>query len=182
MFNALLNVYQQTRNHPENANILKAWKSLLDTYHSEMDLILSADDDDLNTTLRYIDAGVTLIRVNLLSGNGSSLAERLETKLKNFSFERIAWGVRIYVMLHLISQLKITFSLTSNLQLIKRKLAKIRIKLVKCIDILLIILSNDTSWDLVSPIVGWILDLWFRLKHMRYVWFVVQSNVWPTRK
>lgn len=132
MFNALLNVYYQTRNHPENAKVLKTWKSLLDTYHSEMDLILSADDDDLNTTLRYIDAGVTLIRVNLLSGNGSSLAERVETKLKNVSFKRTAWVVRIYVMLYLISHLKITFTLTSNLQFIKRQLAKNRIKLVKC--------------------------------------------------
>ena len=114
MFNVLLNVYQQTRNHPENANILKAWKSLLDTYHSEMDLILSADDDDLNTTLRYIDAGVTLIRVNLLSGNGSSLAERLETKLKNFSFERIAWGVRIYVASHITTKDYFLFNIKSS--------------------------------------------------------------------
>eukprot|EP00105_Crassostrea_gigas_P026064 XP_011446858.1 PREDICTED: neutral and basic amino acid transport protein rBAT [Crassostrea gigas] len=86
-----------------NAKLLKAWKSVLESYNTkpgrEKALIVTAKDD-LNTTMDYFDAGVTIVRVTPLSESGASLtesntslAERMETKLKNANsnFKRIGW-------------------------------------------------------------------------------------------
>ena len=85
-------------NHPENYNILSKWKALLDTYNTkpgrEKALIVTSSDDDWNTAFRYLNAGVTTVRVTPLSENGSSLAERIENKLKNFNFKGMGWMVR----------------------------------------------------------------------------------------
>ena len=53
-------------------------------------------DDDLNATqLAYIDAGVTMVRVNPLSGHGASLAERIENRLKEVDFKKTGWVVSL---------------------------------------------------------------------------------------
>ncbi|XP_065942733.1 amino acid transporter heavy chain SLC3A1 [Magallana gigas] len=85
------------------AKLLKAWKSVLESYNTkpgrEKALIVTAKDD-LNTTVEYFDAGVTIVRVTPLSESGASLtesntslAERMETKLKiaNSNLKRIGW-------------------------------------------------------------------------------------------
>ncbi|XP_065944784.1 amino acid transporter heavy chain SLC3A1-like [Magallana gigas] len=85
------------------AKLLKAWKSVLESYNTkpgrEKALIVTAKDD-LNTTVEYFDAGVTIVRVTPLSESGASLtesntslAERMETKLKNANsnLKRIGW-------------------------------------------------------------------------------------------
>ena len=92
--------HNQTRNHPENVKIVQAWKAVVDSYSTkageEKALIITADDD-LNATLRYIKAGVTLVRVNPLSGNGACLAEGIETTFKDVHsvIKRIGWMVSI---------------------------------------------------------------------------------------
>ena len=92
--------HNQTRNHPQNAKILQDWKSVLDTNGTEPGkekaLIITADDD-LNATLAYIEAGITMVRMNLLSGNGASLAERIENKLKEADFKKSGWMVSIEI-------------------------------------------------------------------------------------
>ena len=93
--------HNQTRNHPENAKILQAWKAVVDSYSTkdgEKKALIITADDDLNATLKYMKAGVALVRVNPLSGNGASLAERIETTLKNVHsvIKRIGWMVSIY--------------------------------------------------------------------------------------
>nr|XP_022292390.1 neutral and basic amino acid transport protein rBAT-like [Crassostrea virginica] len=78
--------HNQTRNHPENAKILQAWKAVVDSYSTkdgEKKALIITADENLNATLRYMKAGVSLVRVNPLSGNGASLAERIETTLKD---------------------------------------------------------------------------------------------------
>ena len=45
--------------------------------------------------MAYIDAGVTMVRVNLLSGYGASLAEHIENRLKSVDFEKTGWMVSI---------------------------------------------------------------------------------------
>eukprot|EP00105_Crassostrea_gigas_P016984 XP_011434583.1 PREDICTED: neutral and basic amino acid transport protein rBAT [Crassostrea gigas] len=106
--------HNQTMNHPENLKILQGWKNVLESYNTkpgrEKALIVTAKDD-LNTTMEYFDAGVTIVRVSPLSDSGASfaegsvslavsnaslavsnasLAERMETKLKDLiSFNRI---------------------------------------------------------------------------------------------
>ncbi|XP_061173609.1 amino acid transporter heavy chain SLC3A1-like [Saccostrea echinata] len=86
--------HNQTMNHPENLKLLTAWKSVLESYNTkpgrEKALIVTAKDD-LNTTMMYFDAGATIVRVTPLSDSGASLAERIETKLKDSNAKRIGW-------------------------------------------------------------------------------------------
>lgn len=99
----------------QNAKLLKAWKSVLESYNTkpgrEKALIVTAKDD-LNTTMDYFDAGVTIVRVTPLSESGASLtesntslAERMETKLKNANsnFKRIGWMVSFFYFITLKS-------------------------------------------------------------------------------
>ncbi|XP_065942735.1 amino acid transporter heavy chain SLC3A1-like isoform X2 [Magallana gigas] len=78
-------------NYPK---LLKAWKTVLESYNTkpgrEKALIVTAKDD-LNTTMEYFDAGVTIVRVTPLSDSGASFAERIETKLKDANSKRIGW-------------------------------------------------------------------------------------------
>nr|XP_022321818.1 neutral and basic amino acid transport protein rBAT-like isoform X1 [Crassostrea virginica] len=87
--------HNQTKNHPENAKILQDWKSVLDTYSTkpgkEKALIITADDDLNATQLAYIDAGVTMVRVDPLSGHGASLGELMENRLKEVDFKKTGW-------------------------------------------------------------------------------------------
>lgn len=49
--------------------------------------------------MRYIDAGVTVVRVNPLSGNAASLAERIENKIKSNDFKKTGWMVSIGIFI-----------------------------------------------------------------------------------
>ncbi|XP_052701362.1 neutral and basic amino acid transport protein rBAT-like [Crassostrea angulata] len=86
--------HNQTMNHPENLKILQGWQNVLESYNTkpgrEKALIVTAKDD-LNTTMEYFDAGVTIVRVTPLSDSGASFAERIETKLKDANSKRIGW-------------------------------------------------------------------------------------------
>lgn len=86
--------HNQTMNHPDNLKMLQSWKSVLESYNTkpgrEKALIVTAKDD-LNTTMEYFDAGVTIVRVTPLSESGASFAERIETKLKDANSKRIGW-------------------------------------------------------------------------------------------
>lgn len=54
--------------------------------------------DDIDAAMKYSDAGVNIVRVNLLSGKGTSLAERMETILKLAACKRFAWMVSLHHM------------------------------------------------------------------------------------
>lgn len=66
---------------------------MLDTYEEEKVLFITAEDETLNTSLRYIKAGVTAVRVNPLSSDRASMAEGIESKLKEANFGRAGWMV-----------------------------------------------------------------------------------------
>lgn len=70
---------------------------MLDTYEEEKVLFITVEDETLNTSLRYIEAGVTAVRVNPLSSDRASMAEGIESKLKEANFGRAGWMVSILV-------------------------------------------------------------------------------------
>lgn len=86
--------HTQTRNHPENAKLLQSWKHVLDTFSPktcrERALVVTTGND-IDAAMKYLDAGVNIVRVNLLSGKGTSLAECMETILKLAACKMFAW-------------------------------------------------------------------------------------------
>uniref|UniRef100_K1QQH0 Neutral and basic amino acid transport protein rBAT n=1 Tax=Magallana gigas TaxID=29159 RepID=K1QQH0_MAGGI len=90
--------HTQTRNHPENAKLLQSWKHVLDTFIPktcrERALVVTTGND-IDAAMKYLDAGVNIVRVNLMSGNGTSLAEHIETILNQLdddaACKRIGW-------------------------------------------------------------------------------------------
>lgn len=84
--------------HPENVKLLQSWKHVLDNSSTEPGreraLVVTAGDD-IDVALKYLDAGVNILRVNLLSGKRTSLAERIETILKLAACKRIGWMVSV---------------------------------------------------------------------------------------
>lgn len=94
--------HTQTRNHPENAKLLQSWKHVLDTFIPktcrERALVVTTGND-IDAAMKYLDAGVNIVRVNLMSGNGTSLAEHIETILNQLDDDAackiIGWIVGI---------------------------------------------------------------------------------------
>lgn len=90
--------HTHTRNHPENAKLLQSWKHVLDTFSPksgrERALVVTTGND-IDAAMKYLDAGVNIARVNLLSGKENSLAERIETILNQLdddaACKRIGW-------------------------------------------------------------------------------------------
>lgn len=89
--------HTQTRNHPENAKLLESWKHVLSTFTPEQGrerALVVTTGNDIDAAMKYLDAGVNIVRVNLLSGKGTSLAERIETilnQLDDAACKRIGW-------------------------------------------------------------------------------------------
>lgn len=84
----------QTRNHPENAKLLQSWKHVLDTFSPKSGrkrVLVVTTGNDIDAAMKYLDAGVNIVRVNLLSGKGTSLAECMETILKLAACKMFAW-------------------------------------------------------------------------------------------
>lgn len=91
--------HTQTRNHPENAKLLQSWKHVLDTFSPKSCSLVVTTGNDIDAAMKYLDAGVNIVRVNLLSGKGTSLAERIEIFLNQLdddaACKRIGWMVSI---------------------------------------------------------------------------------------
>lgn len=51
--------------------------------------------NDIDAAMKYLDAGVNIVRVNLMSGKGASLAECMETILKLAACKMFAWMVSL---------------------------------------------------------------------------------------
>lgn len=90
--------HTQTRNHPENAKLLQSWKHVLDTFSPKSGrkrALVVTTGNDIDAAMKYLDAGVNIVRVNLLSGKGTSLAECMETILKLAACKMFAWMVSL---------------------------------------------------------------------------------------
>ncbi|XP_062599888.1 amino acid transporter heavy chain SLC3A1-like [Saccostrea cucullata] len=87
--------HNQTSHHSENLKLLSVWKSILDAYSTkpgrEKVLVVTAKDD-VNSTMKYFEAGATIVRVTPFSDTGFSLTERIEAKLSHMDIESNRFG------------------------------------------------------------------------------------------